>query len=136
MLRMSLSDAFLDLHLSGATALFARRRRLRVPRERIHHAFVLRRSFAVDASPRLPCPGWASRHKRIGVFGFRDSAQLWSAGAAPTVLALYLRGVPYHRIVCDVPDPIAEAAAINRWLTSDVTTQGRTVRRDLHTPNM
>jgi hypothetical protein len=117
MLHMSLSEAYLDMRLSGATALFAHRRRLRIPRERIHRAFVLRRSFAVGASPRLPCPGWSSRRKRIGVFGFRDSAQLWSAGPQPVVLALYLRGVPYHRIVCDVPDPITEAAAINRWLT-------------------
>jgi hypothetical protein len=135
MLRMSLSDASLDLYLSGATALFARRRRLRLPRERIHRAFVLRRSFAVGASPRLPCPGWNSRRTRIGVFGFRDSAQLWSAGPQPTVLALYLRGVPYHRIVCDVPDPIAEAATINRWLTSDGATRARTIHHDLRTPN-
>lgn len=116
MLRIILSDAHVDLYLTGATALFARRRRLRVPRERIHRAFVLRRSFAVHASPRIPCPGWGSRRSRIGVFGFRDSAQLWSTGARPIVLALYLRGVPYHRIVCDVPDPVVEAAAINRWL--------------------
>jgi hypothetical protein len=120
---MNLADSHLDLHLSGATALLARRRRLRVPRERIHRAFALRRSFAVDASPPLPCPGWTSRRTRIGVFGFRDSAQLWSAGDAPIVLALYLRGVPYHRIVCDVPDPIREAATINQWLTSEVTTR-------------
>lgn len=116
MLRMSLSAAYLDLHLSGATAMFARRRCLRVPRDRIHRAFVLRRSFAVDASPRIPCPGWTSPRSRIGVFGFRDSAQLWSAGAEPVVLALYLRGSPYHRIVYDVPDPSTEASIINRWL--------------------
>ncbi|HEY0812097.1 MAG TPA: hypothetical protein VGE11_02350 [Pseudonocardia sp.] len=130
MLRMNLSDAYLDLYLSGATALFARRRRLRVPRERIHRAFVLRRSFAVDACPRLPCPGWSSRRARIGVFGFRDSAQLWSAGPAPAVLALYLRGLPYHRIVCDAPDPATEAATINRWLTSDAPAAARSTRRD------
>jgi hypothetical protein len=113
---MRLSESFLELRLSGATALLAHRRRLRVPRERINRAFVLTRSFAVEASPRLPCPGWASRRTRIGVFGFRDSAQLWSAGRCPTVLALYLRGTPYHRIVCDVPDPTADAATINQWL--------------------
>lgn len=121
MLHMSLSDAYLDLHLSGTTALLACRRRLRVPRERIHRAFVLRRSLAVDASPRIPCPGWTSRRSRIGVFGFRDSAQLWSTGYTSEVLALYLRGVPYHRIVCDVPDPEAEATTINRWLDSGAT---------------
>ena len=116
MLRMSLCENHLDLHLTGATALLARRRQLRIPRERIHRAFVLGKSFAVNASPRVPCPGWASRRLRIGVFGFRDSAQLWSAGPKATVLALYLRGVPYHRVVYDVPDPVHEAATINQWL--------------------
>ena len=105
MLRMSLCENHLDLRLTGATALLARRRRLRIPRERIHRAFVLGKSFAVNASPRVPCPGWASRRLRIGVFGFRDSAQLWSAGPKATVLALYLRGVPHQLVVYDVPDP-------------------------------
>jgi hypothetical protein len=27
-----------------------------------------------------------------------------------------LRGVPYHRVVYDVPDPVHEAATINQWL--------------------
>jgi len=71
----------------------------------------------VNASPlEFPCPGWASRRLRIGLFGFRDSAQLWSAGPKATVLALYLRGVPYHRVVYDVPEPVHEAATINQWL--------------------
>jgi hypothetical protein len=70
MLRMSLCENHLDLHLTGATALLARRRQLRIPRERIHRAFVSGKSFAVNASPRGPCPGWASRRLRIGVFGF------------------------------------------------------------------
>jgi hypothetical protein len=116
MLHVSLSDAYLDIRLSGAAALFACRRRLRVPRERIHRAFVLQRSDAVNASPRVPCLGWASRSSRIGVFGFRDSAQLWCTGSRSVVLALYLRGAPYHRIVCNVPEPIQAAATINQWL--------------------
>ena len=117
MLRISLSDSALELYFSGATALLVCRRRLRIPRERIHRAFVLQRSFAVAASSRIPRPGWAGRHTRIGVFGFGDSTQLWSAGHSSAVLALYLRGTPYHRIVCEAPDPAAEAALINRWLS-------------------
>jgi hypothetical protein len=128
MLRMSLSDDYLDVHLFGALALLAHRRRLRVPRERIHRAFVLERAFAIGASPRTPCPGWTSGRSRKGVFGLRDSAQLWSIGSHPTVLALYLRGVPYHRIVCEVPNPAQAAAAINRWLAREdsarTSTQG------------
>ena len=46
----------------------------------------------------------------------RDRAQLWSAGHRPIVLALYLRGEPFHRIVCDVDDPVAWAAVINQWI--------------------
>jgi hypothetical protein len=36
---------------------------------------------------------------------------------------LYLRGAPYHRIVYDVPDPVAAASTINRWLDCNVTHQ-------------
>ena len=116
MLQLTVSDEYLDLHLSGATSVLAGRRSMRLPRERIHRAFVLDRSFALHASPRIPCPGWSTRRSRVGVFGLRDSAQLWSAGRRPVVLALYLRGEPYHRIVCEVDDPITQAASINRWL--------------------
>jgi hypothetical protein len=51
MLRLSLCENHLDLHLTGATALLARRRQLRIPRERIHR--VLGKSFAVNAC-RVP----------------------------------------------------------------------------------
>jgi hypothetical protein len=95
---------------------------VRLPRERIHRAFVLGRSFAMTASPRLPCPGWSTRRHRVGVFGIGDTAQLWAAGSRPVVLALYLRGEPYHRIVCEVADPVLQAAAVNRWLRYGVTT--------------
>jgi hypothetical protein len=116
-LRLTITDdTHVDLHLTGLTALLARRRRVRLPRERILKAFVLGRSFARTASPRLPCPGWATHRSRTGVFGAGDCAQLWSTGSSPVVLALYLRGRPFHRIVCEVEEPIALAAAINRWL--------------------
>lgn len=116
MLRLHITETHLDLRLTGLTSLLAHRRCLRLPRERIHKAFVLGRSFALNASPRLPCPGWSTRRSRTGVFGTGDTAQLWATGSRPVVLALYLRGEPYHRIVCEVDDPIREAATINRWL--------------------
>jgi hypothetical protein len=127
-LKLSVSDKSLDLHLTGATSLLARRRSLQLPRERIHRAFVLGRAFALRASPRVPCPGWSTRRSRVGVFGLRESAQLWSAGRRPVVLALYLRGEPYHRIVCEVDDPIAQAAAINRWLRAGASPPWRCAR--------
>ena len=120
MLRLNVTEAHLDLHLSGATAVLARRRCVRLPRARIHHAFVLGRAFALTASPQLPCPGWSSRRARVGVFGL--GAQLWSVGSRPVVLALYLRGEPYHRIVCEVDEPVRQAAAINRWLRDGSST--------------
>lgn len=108
----------LELRLSGMAAVFATRRCLRLPRARVQRAFVLGRSFACNASPRIPFPGWSARRSRVGVFGLRDRAQLWSAGHRPVVLALYLRGEPYHRIVCEVDDPVACAALVNRWINS------------------
>ena len=128
MLSLSFTDTSLELRLTGATSVLARRRSLRLPRERIHRAFVLGRSFALRASPRVPCPGWSTRRSRVGVFGVRESAQLWSAGRRPVVLALYLRGESYHRIVCEVDDPIAQAAAINRWLRAGRASSWRCAR--------
>ena len=116
MLSTNISGNDLVLDFTGVAALLARRRHLYIPRRRIHRAFVLRKSFAVNACPRVPCPGWTSHRSRIGIFGFRDSAQLWCTGSGATVLALYLRGEPYHRIVYEVPHPAEEAAIINRWL--------------------
>jgi hypothetical protein len=129
MLEMDIAESHLDLHLTGVAAVLARRRCVRLPRERIHKAFVLGRSFAMSASPRLPCLGWSTRRHRVGVFGIGDTAQLWAAGARPVVLALYLRGEPYHRIVCEVADPVLQAAAINRWLRHGVTTPGTPMRQ-------
>ena len=53
---------------------------------------------------------------RVGVFGFGESAQLWATGSGSVVLAVYLSSTPYHRVVCEVDDPIMAAATINRWL--------------------
>jgi hypothetical protein len=125
MLELNIVESHLDLRLTGVTAVLARRRCVRLPRERIHRAFVLGRSFAMTASPRLPCPGWSTRRHRVGVFGIGDTAQLWAAGSRPVVLALYLRGEPYHRIVCEVADPVQQAAAVNRWLRYGVTPPGQ-----------
>jgi hypothetical protein len=116
-LRLCITEDSIELRLSGMAAVFAARRCLRLPRQRVQRAFVLGRSFACNASPRAPCPGWSSQRSRVGVFGLRDRAQLWAAGQRPVVLALYLRGEPYHRIVCEVDDPAAWATVINGWIT-------------------
>jgi hypothetical protein len=115
-LKLTIAADSLELHLSGMAAVFATRRCPRLPRERVQRAFVLGRSFARNSSPRLPFPGWSTRRCRVGVFGLRDKAQLWSARHRPVMLALYLRGEPYHRIVCEVDDPVACAALVNRWI--------------------
>ena len=85
MLRMSLCENHLDLHLTGATALLARRRQC-------------------DYAYGSACSDFETP---------RNSGR---QGPEATVLALYLRGVPYHRVVYDVPDPVHEAATINQWL--------------------
>ena len=121
MLHANIVENALVLDLTGATAFFARRRQLRIPRERIHRAFVVQKSFAIEASPRVPCPGWVGPRSRNGVFGLRDSAQLWCTGTGATVVAIYLSGVPFHRVVYEVPDPAEQAALINQWLNHQST---------------
>ena len=116
MVELRITSDAIELGLSGLAAVFSQRRWLRLPRERVQHAFVLGQTFARHASPRMPCPGWSSQRCRVGVFGLRDKAQLWSTGRRSVVLALYLRGEPYHRIVCEVDEPVVCAASINRWI--------------------
>lgn len=115
---LSFSGDDLLLRLSGLNRLLAHRRTLVLPRRRIHRAFVLGRQFAVAASPRLPALGWSTARRRIGTFGLGQSAQLWSVGRRSVVVALYLRGEPYHRVVLETENPVQLAAEINRWTRS------------------
>lgn len=107
----------LHLQLTGLTLLLAHRRTLVVPRDRVHRAFVLGRQFAISACPRFPMLGWSSIRRRIGTFGIGESAQLWLVGRRSVVVALYLRGEPYHRIVLECDEPIQLASAINKWVS-------------------
>ena len=71
MLELNIAESHLDLRLTGVAAVLARRRCVRLPRERIHRAFVLGRSLRDDrqppvALPRLehpPPPGRRVRHR-------------------------------------------------------------------------
>ncbi|HXV93240.1 MAG TPA: hypothetical protein VD813_08090 [Pseudonocardia sp.] len=115
MIAMELRKGELRLRLSGAERLLAWRRDLVLPRERIQRAFVLKRRFAMRACPRFPIFGWSTRRSRVGTFGFGDDCQLWSVRDRPVVLALYLKGEPFHRIVVEVSDPARTAVEINTW---------------------
>ena len=42
---------------------------------------------------------------RAGSFGVGERRQLWMVRGATRLLAIYLRGDPYHRVVVEVPDP-------------------------------
>jgi hypothetical protein len=103
------------LYMTGIGALLSRRRSLVLPRRRVHRAFVLGRRFAITASPRLPALGLSTGRLRVGTFGIGERAQLWSVGRQPVVVALYLRGEPYHRIVLETDEPAQLATEINNW---------------------
>jgi hypothetical protein len=42
---------------------------------------------------------------RAGCYGIGQDRQLWLVHRAGSVLAIYLRGEPYHRVVVEVVDP-------------------------------
>jgi hypothetical protein len=77
-----------------------------LPTWRVLGARVLSRSAAVAACPArgLPGLGWP-RVLRAGCYGIGQDRQLWLVHRAGSVLAIYLRGAPYHRIVVEVADP-------------------------------
>jgi hypothetical protein len=116
MIDLRLERRELRLRLRGAERLLARRSELVLPRRRIQKAFVLGRRFAMGACPRFPVIGWSTSRSRVGTFGYGDDCQLWSVQSRAVILAIYLRGQPFHRIVLEVDDPVRLAADINRWV--------------------
>jgi hypothetical protein len=53
---------------------------------------------------------------RAGAYGVGERRQLWMVHAATTLLAIYLRGVPFHRVVVEVEDPEELSRIINASL--------------------
>ncbi|MEJ2870374.1 hypothetical protein WCD74_21570 [Actinomycetospora sp. OC33-EN08] len=102
------------LRFTGRDRLYACRGGVFLPIDRVLGARTLERRDAVLASPRVHLPGISvPRVLRAGAYGVGERRQLWMVHAATTLLAIYLRGEPFHRVVVEVDDPAGLSKIIN-----------------------
>ena len=102
------------LRFSGRDRVYAFRAGLFLPMDRVLGARTLGSRDAVVASPRVHLPGISVPGLlRAGTYGVGERRQLWMVHAATTLLAIYLRGEPYHRVVVEVDDPETLSRVIN-----------------------
>jgi hypothetical protein len=105
------------VRFSGADRVWACCRGVYLPLSRVLLARTLDRRAAVAASPRVHLPGVSvPRVLRAGSYGVGERRQLWMVRGAEQLLAIYLRGDPYHRVVVEVPDPDETSRTINEAL--------------------
>ena len=102
------------VRFTGRDRLFACRRGLTLPMNRVLMARPMDRGDLVAASPRVHLPGVSVPGVlRAGSWGVGERRQLWMVHRARRLLAIYLRGDPYHRIVVEVEDPDSSSRVIN-----------------------
>jgi hypothetical protein len=105
------------VRFSGPDRVWACCRGVYLPLSRVLLARTLNRRDAVAASPRVHLPGVSvPRVLRAGSYGVGERRQLWMVRRAEHLLANYLRGDPYHRVVVEVPDPDGTSRTINEAL--------------------
>src|SRR5689334_18621357 len=105
------------VRFSGSDRVWACCRGVYLPLSRVLLARTLNRRDAVAASPRVHLPGVSvPRVLRAGSYGVGERRQLWMVRRAEHLLAIYLRGDPYHRVVVEVPDPDETSRTINEAL--------------------
>jgi hypothetical protein len=105
------------LRFTGRDRWYACRGGVFLPIDRVLGARTLRRREAVAASPRVHLPGISvPTMLRAGAYGVGERRQLWMVHAATTLLAIYLRGEPFHRVVVEVEDPEELSRVINAAL--------------------
>lgn len=105
------------VRFTGTDRVWACCRGVYLPLTRVLLARPLNRRDAVAASPRVHLPGVSvPRVLRAGSFGVGQRRQLWMVRRAERLLAIYLKGDPYHRVVVEVPDPEETSRTINEAL--------------------
>jgi hypothetical protein len=103
---VELTDRAVAVRFTGVDRWWALSSGIVLPTWRVLGARVLSRSAAIAACParELPGLGWPGV-LRAGCYGIGQDRQLWLVHRAGSVLAIYLRGEPYHRVVIEVSDP-------------------------------
>ena len=116
---VELTDRAVIVRFTGVDRWYAFSSGIVLPTRRVLGARVLSRSAAIAASPasELPGLGWPGV-LRAGSYGIGQDRQLWLVHRAGSVLAIYLRGAPYHRIVVEVADPENLSRNINNAIRS------------------
>ena len=102
------------IRFTGTDRFYAISRGIDLPYPRVLGARVMSRPAAIAACPRrrFPGMGWPG-FLRAGCYGIGQRRQLWLVHRAGRLLAIYLRGEPYHRIVVEIALPEAVAHRIN-----------------------
>ena len=120
--------AVLRVSFSGASLVWALRRRLEVPLAHVRGVRIGPRRALQRQRPALRLPGtWVPGVITAGTFrtwSGRDGKQLWDVRRGDDVLVVDLDHDPYARIVLEVADPQATAAAIDHAIAARRTPPG------------
>lgn len=112
--QLRVSEDGVTVRFTGSDRVYAYRRGVYLPLGRVLMARPMARRDAVAASPRMHLPGvTVPGLLRAGSYGVGERRQLWMVRGATLLLAIYLRGDPYHRVVVEVDDPEALSRLIN-----------------------
>lgn len=112
--QLHVTDDGLIVRFTGRDRVWACRRGVILPMRRVLLARPMARHDAVAASPRMHLPGVSLPGVlRAGSYGVGERRQLWMVRRATLLLAIYLRGDPYHRVVVEVDDPEGVSRIIN-----------------------
>ena len=111
---VELPDRAVAVRFTGVDRWWALSSGIVLPTWRVLGARVLSRSAAIAACPArdLPGLGWPGV-LRAGCYGIGQARQLWLVHRTGSVLAIYLRGEPYHRVVIEVSNPESLSRDIN-----------------------
>ncbi len=108
------ADHGLVVRFSGRDRVWACSRGVDLPMSRVLMARPMARRDLVAASPRVHLPGvCVPGILRAGSWGIGERRQLWMVHGADRLMAIYLRGLPYHRVVLEVEDPEGCSRVIN-----------------------
>jgi hypothetical protein len=115
--QLRITEDGLVIRFTGRDRVWACRRGVYLPLGRILLARPMSRRDAITGSPRMHLPGVSIPGVlRAGSYGLGERRQLWMVRRATRLLAVYLRGDPYHRVVVEVEDPEATSQIINEAL--------------------
>lgn len=115
--QLRVTEHGLLVRFTGSDRVWACKAGVSLPMNRVLMARPMERRDAVAGSPRVHLPGICVPGViRAGSYGVGERRQLWMVHGAERLLAIYLRGVPYHRVVVEVEDPEAASRTINEAL--------------------